>query len=61
MKKKYIAPQTEVVNIKMESGLLAGSPTGTDILGGNTGGVGLSREADLLFEDEDDVFNMLLQ
>ncbi len=61
MKKKYIVPKTEVVDIQMESRLLAGSAKGTDIFGGDTGGVGLSREGDLLFEDEDDIFNMLLQ
>ncbi len=62
MKKKYIVPQTEVIDIKMENTLLAGSAKGTDILGGSTDAVGLSREEeDLLFGDQGEIFKMLLQ
>lgn len=43
MKKQYINPTMEVVNLKMESCLMAGSPG----LGGEYGGGGiLAREVD---------------
>lgn len=62
MKKTYMNLQTEVVDIKIENHLLAGSVTGENILGGDTGGTGLSREEDeLLFGDQSGVFDMLLK
>ena len=50
MKKKYINPTMEVVDIKANTQLLAGSPG----LGGNYGGGGiLSRDVDDFDEIED--------
>lgn len=62
MKKTYMTPQSEVVDIKMEGHLLAGSVIGEDILGGDTGGTGLSREEEeLIFGDQSEIFDMLLK
>ena len=52
MKKTYINPQIQVVVMKMNQQMLAGSPTGVNDTTGN--GTQLSREFDFDFDDEFD-------
>lgn len=64
MKKVYMSPQTEVVDMRIATSLLAGSANGSNILSGDAGDgdVGLSREdEELLFGGPNSMIEQLLK
>lgn len=63
MRKRYITPQTDVVEMKTDRNLLAGSVIGNNVLDGDAtnGDIGLTREeTDLLLGDQGGLIEQLL-